>query len=74
MNSRTTRRFRELFAALPSHVKQQARQAYRLFRRGRRGLRTLGDHPRLELHGCAVGQIHWFYRAKNAVLINRVYG
>jgi hypothetical protein len=31
MNSRTTRRFRELFAALPAHVRQQAREAYRLF-------------------------------------------
>ncbi len=32
MNSRTTRRFRELFAALPAHVQRQAREAYRLFR------------------------------------------
>ncbi len=32
MNSRTTRRFRELLAALPAHVRQQAREAYRLFR------------------------------------------
>jgi hypothetical protein len=31
MNSRTTRRFRELFAALPAKVQQQAREAYRLF-------------------------------------------
>jgi len=31
MNSRTTRRFRELLAALPAHVRQQAREAYRLF-------------------------------------------
>jgi hypothetical protein len=31
MNSRTTRRFRELLAALPSHVQRQAREAYRLF-------------------------------------------
>jgi len=31
MNSRTTRRFRELFAGLPRHVQNQARQAYRLF-------------------------------------------
>ncbi|HPA45447.1 MAG TPA: hypothetical protein PLZ55_05245 [bacterium] len=33
MNSRTTREFRELFAALPAHVKRQARHAYRLFYR-----------------------------------------
>jgi hypothetical protein len=32
MNSRTTRQFRELFARLPAHVRQQAREAYRLFR------------------------------------------
>jgi hypothetical protein len=32
MNSRTTRHFRELFAALPAHVQRQARAAYRLFR------------------------------------------
>jgi hypothetical protein len=31
MKSRTTRRFRELLAALPEHVRQQARDAYRLF-------------------------------------------
>ncbi|MFO0848456.1 MAG: hypothetical protein U0871_07865 [Gemmataceae bacterium] len=32
MTSRTTRRFRELLAALPAPVRQQAREAYRLFR------------------------------------------
>jgi hypothetical protein len=32
MNSRTTRRFRELFAALPAQIQRQAREAYRLFR------------------------------------------
>ena len=32
MNSRTTRQFRELLAALPRHVRQQAREAYRLVR------------------------------------------
>ncbi len=31
MNSRTTRRFRALFATLPTHVQRQAREAYRLF-------------------------------------------
>lgn len=31
MNSRTTRRFRELFALLPAQVQQQARAAYRIF-------------------------------------------
>lgn len=32
MTSRTTRGFRELFAALPAPVQKQARQSYRLFR------------------------------------------
>lgn len=31
MTSRTTRRFRELLAALPASVQQQAREAYRRF-------------------------------------------
>jgi hypothetical protein len=32
MKSRTTRSFRELFAALPARVQKQARQSYGLFR------------------------------------------
>ncbi len=32
MNSRTTRRFRQLFVTLPTHIQRQARDAYRLFR------------------------------------------
>jgi hypothetical protein len=32
MNSRTTRRFRDLLAVLPTHVRRQAQEAYRLFR------------------------------------------
>jgi hypothetical protein len=32
MNSRTTRRFREAFGALPAAVRRQAREAYRQFR------------------------------------------
>ncbi len=35
MNSRTTRRFREMLAALPAHVRRQAREAYRLFQQNR---------------------------------------
>jgi len=33
MRSRTTRRFRALFAALPANIQRQAREAYRLFQR-----------------------------------------
>jgi len=32
MNSHMTRRFRELLAALPEHIRQQADEAYALFR------------------------------------------
>jgi hypothetical protein len=32
MKSRITKQFRALLGELPSHVRQQARQAYRLFR------------------------------------------
>lgn len=32
MTSRTTARFRKAFAQLPSHIQEQARHAYRLFR------------------------------------------
>ncbi len=32
MKSRTTRRFRDLLAALPAQVRRQAKDAYRLFR------------------------------------------
>jgi len=32
MTSRTTRRFRELLALLPTHVRSQARDSYQLFR------------------------------------------
>ena len=31
MTSRTTRQFRDLASQLPKHVRQQAREAYRLF-------------------------------------------
>lgn len=40
MNSRTTRRFRELLAALPAHVQRQAQEAYRL-------IQTHPAHPGL---------------------------
>ncbi len=47
MNSRTTRRFQELFGALPAHVARQAREAYRLFREnpGHPGLHFKQVHP-----------------------------
>ncbi len=42
MNSRTTERFRKLFAQLPEHVQQQARQAYQRFNQN-------PNHPSLRL-------------------------
>jgi hypothetical protein len=50
MNSRTTRQFRQLFAALPRKVRKQARDAYRLFLRnpahpGLHFKRVLDDPP-----------------------------
>lgn len=36
MNSRTTQRFRRLFAALPADAQRQARDAYPLFKRNPR--------------------------------------
>lgn len=36
MNSRTTRRFRQMLAKLPANIRQQAKDAYRLFRENSR--------------------------------------
>ena len=57
MNSRTTRRFRELFASLPAHVQRQAREAYRLFRHNAAhpGLRFKQVHATLPIHSARVG-------------------
>ena len=50
MNSRTTKRFRELLASLPAETRQQAREAYRLFRQnpahpGLRFKKVFADPP-----------------------------
>jgi hypothetical protein len=57
MNSRTTRRFRELFAALPAHVRQQAREAYQLFRANpsHPGLHFKKVHPDPPIYSARVG-------------------
>jgi hypothetical protein len=57
VNSRTTRRFRELFAALPAHVQQQAREAYRLFQQNpaHPGLRFKQVHADPPIHSARVG-------------------
>jgi hypothetical protein len=57
MNSRTTRQFRELFAALPGHVRKQARQAYRLFLQDPRhpGLHLKQVHAEPPIYSARVG-------------------
>ena len=65
MNSRTTRRFRQLFAALPANVQRQAREAYRLFQQNpaHRGLHFKQVHPDPPIYSARVGIS---YRAKGA--------
>jgi hypothetical protein len=60
VNSRTTRRFRELLAALPVHVRQQAREAYRLFQQNpaHSGLRFKRVHADPPIHSARVGIGH----------------
>jgi len=57
MYSRTTRRFRELLAALPAHVRQQAREAYRLFQQNptHPGLRFKQVHVDPPIYSARVG-------------------
>jgi hypothetical protein len=57
MKSRTTRRFRELFAALPAHVQRQAREAYRLFQENpaHPGLHFKQVHPDPPTYSARVG-------------------
>ena len=57
MNSRTTRRFRQLFAALPAHVQRQAREAYRLFQQdpSHPGLRFKQVHLDPPVYSARVG-------------------
>ena len=57
MKSRTTRRFRDLLAALPAHVQQQARASYRLFQQNpaHPGLRFKRVHADPPIHSARVG-------------------
>lgn len=57
MNSRTTQRFPRLLAALPAHVRQQAREAYVLFRRNpsHPGLRFKKVHSDPPVYSARVG-------------------
>jgi hypothetical protein len=66
MNSRTTRRFRALLAALPTQVQRQARDAYQMFRLDptHPGLRFKQVHADPPTHSARVGI---GYRAVGAV-------
>ena len=66
MNSRTTRQFRELFAALPKRAQRQAREAYRLFKENpaHPGLHFKRVHPEPPTYSARVGIS---YRAVGAV-------
>jgi hypothetical protein len=66
MKSRTTRRFRAQFAALPQAVQQQARAAYRQFLQNpaHPGLRFKKIHAKKPIYSVRVG-IH--YRAVGIV-------
>lgn len=57
MKSRTTRQFRKLFASLPTHVQQQARDAYRLFQQdpSHPGLRFKQVHTTPPTYSARVG-------------------
>jgi hypothetical protein len=78
MNSRTTRRFRQLLSKLPDNVRRQAIGAYRLFRADPQhpGLHFKKVHPTLPVYSArvnddyrVVGQIRsngivWFWVGK----------
>jgi hypothetical protein len=57
MTSRTTRQFRELFAALPERTKRQAREACELFRKNHShpGLHFRKVHPVPPTYSARVG-------------------
>jgi hypothetical protein len=57
MNSHIIRRFREMFAALPVHVRRQAREAYRLFQQNpsHPGLHIKQVHADPQLYSARVG-------------------
>ena len=57
MKSRTTRRFRGLLATLPAHVRQQARDAYGLFRQNpsHPGLHFKKVHPDPPIYSARIG-------------------
>jgi hypothetical protein len=80
VKSRTTARFREMFADLPASVQKQTRKAYRQFKEDPSypGLRFKKVHPKLPIYSVridrnyrAVGQLEddtviWFWVGSHA--------
>jgi hypothetical protein len=80
MKSRINKRFRELFATLPAHIKNQVRDAYRQFKDdpnhpGLRFKKVLSDPPtysaRVGISYRALGVLHkdtvtWFWVGSHA--------
>jgi hypothetical protein len=80
VRSRTTRRFREAFAALPEQIQRQARAAYRLFERDpfHPSLRFKPIHPTRPIYSARVsadyravgvrerGEVVWFWIGSHA--------
>jgi hypothetical protein len=58
VKSRTTRRFREMFADLPEQVQEQTREAYRQFKQepGHPSLRFKKVHPKLPIYSARIGK------------------
>ena len=57
MNSRTTRRFRDLHAGLPAHIRKLAKETFRLFclNASHPGLRFKKVHPDPPIYSARVG-------------------
>jgi mRNA-degrading endonuclease RelE of RelBE toxin-antitoxin system len=58
VKSRTTAKFRQLFADLPKTVQEQARKAYRQFQQdpSHRSLRFKKVHPKLPIYSARINQ------------------
>jgi len=80
VKSRVTGRFRRTFSGLPDDVKEQAREAYRLFREDptHPGLRFKRVHPTAPVYSVRIGRgyravgtregdtIYWFWIGSHA--------
>jgi hypothetical protein len=60
MISHTSKRFREAFRRLPTHVQKQAQEAYRLFRQNpyQASLKFKQIHPAKPIYSVRIGRNH----------------